>query len=435
MNTASKQRPGRSQGPGAGSSAATVRTSSAAGWQRRLFRNSYTRDGRRFLLDGWCVKIQHQGRRRTFSLKTKNKQDAAAEAWAIHEAIVSRGWDAFERERAPRAGAQEFETQRDDEFWRDRLFVRRYRFPACSQAENDLSVRIEHEGTGYWFPLQTGDPTAAIESARNIFRVVVEQGWSVACRLFSRELIIGFEWCSNPILWTYTTVHTLVTGGSDSLTPGAGLDARRVLVVESDPGVRRVLAWCVDRQAGFRGIPCESAETFAHAFAAQRPNLVLVNRNLAERVGIETPGRISTLARSVPALTYSVAVDGDQLFVSTPGGADGYLLKRVKPTSIFEPIASAAGAAALAIGDMDRGVKNYFKDSLLPRPKEATGAMATLTSREFEVLGLLSKGCVDKEIAQALGISPWTVHGHVKKIFERLGVRTRTEAVVRYLEK
>jgi DNA-binding NarL/FixJ family response regulator len=51
------------------------------------------------------------------------------------------------------------------------------------------------------------------------------------------------------------------------------------------------------------------------------------------------------------------------------------------------------------------------------------------------VLELMSKGCVDKEIAQAMRISGWTVHGHIKKIFERLKVRTRTEAVVRYLEK
>ncbi len=61
--------------------------------------------------------------------------------------------------------------------------------------------------------------------------------------------------------------------------------------------------------------------------------------------------------------------------------------------------------------------------------------VSRLTRRENEVLALLSKGRADKEIAQALGISAWTVHGHIKSIFERLGVRTRTGAVVRYLEK
>jgi DNA-binding NarL/FixJ family response regulator len=61
--------------------------------------------------------------------------------------------------------------------------------------------------------------------------------------------------------------------------------------------------------------------------------------------------------------------------------------------------------------------------------------VARLTHREREVMELLSKGCVDKEIAQAMGISVWTVHGHIKSIFERLQVRTRTEAVIRFLEK
>lgn len=60
---------------------------------------------------------------------------------------------------------------------------------------------------------------------------------------------------------------------------------------------------------------------------------------------------------------------------------------------------------------------------------------AGLTPREHEVLALLSKGELAKEIASSLGISIWTVHGHVKNIFEKLGVHTRTEAVVKYLQK
>jgi len=61
--------------------------------------------------------------------------------------------------------------------------------------------------------------------------------------------------------------------------------------------------------------------------------------------------------------------------------------------------------------------------------------MAKLTHREHEVLALLSKGYVDKEIADSLRISIWTVHGHVKNIFEKLGVHTRTEAVIKFLQK
>ena len=61
--------------------------------------------------------------------------------------------------------------------------------------------------------------------------------------------------------------------------------------------------------------------------------------------------------------------------------------------------------------------------------------MGKLTPREKEILDHLSKGYLDKEIAHALGISVWTVHGHLKKIFEKLQVHSRTEAVVKYLQK
>ncbi|HEY1789530.1 MAG TPA: LuxR C-terminal-related transcriptional regulator [Verrucomicrobiae bacterium] len=63
--------------------------------------------------------------------------------------------------------------------------------------------------------------------------------------------------------------------------------------------------------------------------------------------------------------------------------------------------------------------------------KNLPGAVAALSPRERDVLALMSKGCADKEIASSLGLSVWTVHGYVKKIFERLGVHTRTEAVIR----
>jgi DNA-binding NarL/FixJ family response regulator len=123
------------------------------------------------------------------------------------------------------------------------------------------------------------------------------------------------------------------------------------------------------------------------------------------------------------------------MFVSTPGGAEGYVLKRVRPTNALDPMLASLNHPKTPAEDHMVPVKNFFKGLLRPSPGKNTDALATLTPRENEVLLLLSKGCVDKEIAQAMGISAWTVHGHIKKIFERLHVRTRTEAVVRYLEK
>jgi DNA-binding NarL/FixJ family response regulator len=81
-------------------------------------------------------------------------------------------------------------------------------------------------------------------------------------------------------------------------------------------------------------------------------------------------------------------------------------------------------------------IKRYFQGLFeLPVTGEPLRDLADLTNREHEILICLSKGFTDKEIADALSISVWTVHGHVKRVFEKLGVHSRTEAVIKYLQK
>jgi DNA-binding NarL/FixJ family response regulator len=317
-------------------------------------------------------------------------------------------------------------------YWRDRLVQRRYRFPVSGNAENELSALIEHAGGGFYFPLGTAEPEAAARKAQTIYKLAVKDGWEVVCRQFPRELMLGFEWCANPILWTYTTIHTLVTPQAES-KPRAALPL--VMVVESDAGIRQALVWCLNQHPGLSAAACESEEHFENSVAAQCPRMVLLNRNMAGRIGFEVPGQLAPIRDDIMALTYSAAVDGDHLFVSTPGGAEGYMLKRVKPERVLDPILDTAGRANFSPGELSSRVRTYFKGMLQSRANPDASGLARLTPREHEVLVLLSKGCVDKEIAQALTISIWTVHGHIKKIFERLHVRTRTEAVVRYLEK
>ena len=287
------------------------------------------------------------------------------------------------------------------------------------------------------FPLGTADLTEASKMACRTYCTIVKEGWEAAGKLFPRELIVAFEWSANPIMWTYTTVHTLVgrLGDVETAPAPARTGLPKVLIVETDAGLRHALAWCINRQPGFSAVTCASPETFASAFAAHKPGLVLLNRSLAERMGIEFSGGLTVLASGALALAYSVSVDGDHMFVSTPGGAEGYMLKRVNPTNVLEPLVPAGTVPGSTSEDHLAPVKLFFKGLLRPRSGQHTDALAKLTPRENEVLLLLSKGGVDKEIATAMGISVWTVHGHIKKIFERLGVRTRTEAVVRYLEK
>jgi DNA-binding NarL/FixJ family response regulator len=313
--------------------------------------------------------------------------------------------------------------------------MRRYRFPASGESDGDLATRIDHAGVGYFFPLGTSNVELAAAKAAEIHQTAVKHGWNSVFPRFARELIVSFEWCMNPVLWTYTTIHTLVGKVTDSDSSPAKPNRQYVLVAELDAGIRRALCWSIDHQPGFGSIACDSAESFAQALAQHKPRMVLLNRNLAGRIGFKTNGAIAPIQPGVPALTYSVHVDGDQMFVSTPGGAAGYLVKRVKPDRLLEPILNVTSRSELMTDDLLLRVKYYFQELLQLHTNHDNSVVAKLTRREREVLALLSKGCVDKEIAHAMGISVWTVHGHIKRIFEALNVRTRTEAVIRYLEK
>ena len=84
--------------------------------------------------------------------------------------------------------------------WKDRLILRRYRFPASGESEQDLATRIEHGGVGYFFPLGTPDMETAAARAEQIYQTILESGWSSVFQQFSRELILSFEWCLNPVL-------------------------------------------------------------------------------------------------------------------------------------------------------------------------------------------------------------------------------------------
>src|SRR5215469_3096015 len=95
-------------------------------------------------------------------------------------------------------------------YWRERLFARRYAFPLSGGSVRDLAARIDYAGVGYWFPLGSADFDVAAGKAQRVYETVINDGWEECCRHFPRELIVGFEWCSDPILWTYATIHTVI---------------------------------------------------------------------------------------------------------------------------------------------------------------------------------------------------------------------------------
>lgn len=417
-----------------------------ANWAGRVFKNTYTRGGRRIEIRGWSVKIQHQGTRRTFSLAAKTRAAAQVEAQAVYQTIVTQGWEAATSVRhlvrassRPGGTGEKSWSRTDARHWRQRLLRRRHALPTSSAAATELSVRIDHAGRGQYFPLGTSHEDDAADRAREVYVAIVREGWEKARQSHPCELTVALHWTDNPLAWTYATLHTVISEEGRSVGPRRHHARLRstVVVIEPEATIRRALSACVGRQDGFVCVGAyETATAALSAIVRRTPRLVLTNHLLPHHAADGLVDSLRRIGAASFVLFYSTHEDSDQLFKATPGGAAGYLLKRTAPDRLFEPIMDTAPATALTADTVAAQVRRYFQKILLGLPAADSGReMAKLTHREHEILNLLSRGCVDKEIADTLRISIWTVHGHLKRIYEKLGVHTRTEAAIKYLQK
>jgi len=418
----------------------------SAYWAPRLFKNTFTYKGRRKKVNAWSVKMQLFGQRKTFSLHASDRTKAAIEASYIYQTITTQGWDAVGQRRGrvgypsppleSRAVATPA-TELDSEYWRGRLIHRRYPEPATPNDERTLSVRIENFGVSRYFPLGTRDENAAAALALDIHQVVASQGWGIANQKFARELTLAFRWLEDPLAWTYTTLHTRTTGNEgQKLNPSQPKTAKRTIaIIEPDASIRLALAACANSQDGFSCCAAHASVTEAlREISHRRIDLVITNYALPDQPGVNCLKALQKEKPGLVGLLYSVFEDSDQLFKSTPGGAGGYMLKRTPPHRIFDPIAETTGPLTREVIAVK--IREYFQRLIATMPSGPSALdMAKLTPREQEILALLAKGDLAKEIADSLGISIWTVHGHVKSIFEKLNVHTRTEAVVKFLQK
>lgn len=412
-----------------------------AHWQQRLFKNTYTYKGRRFRVNGWAVKIQLSGKRKTFALSSIQAEQAAEEACQIYQTIVAHGWKAIPHGRVrapsgtpmPAGPATAFPSgETNESYWKNRLIQRRYPETMPATGPREFSVRIEHAGMSRYFPLGTTHEAEAATQAMRIHRVVVGKGWPKACQQFRVEVTLAFRWLDDPLAWTYTTLHT--QNHSNPPRPREAAEFN-VAIVEPDAGIRFALAACVNRQERFC---CPAA--FADAAQAlrelrrQQIHLVLVNTALTGQLGAVSLEEMRRQKPDLIGLLYSVFEESSTLFRDTPGGAVGYMLKRTPPGRIFDPLVAAG--STLTEESVATLVREYFRRLVAALPAGPSALdLARLTPREHQILDHLSKGALAKEIADALGISIWTVHGHIKSIFEKLGVHSRTEAVVKFLQK
>lgn len=205
-----------------------------------------------------------------------------------------------------------------------------------------------------------------------------------------------------------------------------------VAIVEDDREIREMLTRVVRKAptCAFVGSFPSGEEALA-ALPALAPNVVIMDIQLPGINGVECTRRLKQALPATQVLMFTVFMDSDQIFRALAAGASGYLLKRTPRAEIVEAIGQVWQGGAPMSGEIARKVVESFRTpapAASPPPPEEQ-----LTAREEEVLKLLAAGHGTKAIAATLFVSGETVRFHLKHIYEKLHVRSRTEAVIKYL--
>ena len=203
----------------------------------------------------------------------------------------------------------------------------------------------------------------------------------------------------------------------------------RVVLVEDKAGVRDSWVKLINSLPGFTCVQsCVSGEDALRVIPSLNPDVVLMDIFLPRMSGIECTARLKLQLPKIQILMLTAVEDDELVFMALEAGADGYLLKRTKPEDLRAAMVDVMAGGAPMTSEVARRVVESFR-----RASKQMKPDVHLTAREEEVLILLSKGYANKEIADQLSISPETVGSHLKHIYEKMHVRSRTEAVARYM--
>ena len=218
---------------------------------------------------------------------------------------------------------------------------------------------------------------------------------------------------------------------SNPPTPLSPLPSRiTVSIIEDNSGLRESLQALLNGFSRFKCISAHPNAEHALRFLPQAPpNVALVDINLPKMSGIDCVRHLKAECKTTQFLMLTDYEDTDLIFESLKAGASGYLLKRTEPSRLMSAVEEVHSGGAPMTAEIARRVVKSFQDS---RPEGASVA-SLLRPREREVLDLLTTGASYREIAERLEISFSTVNSHVKSIYERLHVRSRSQAVAKYL--
>jgi DNA-binding NarL/FixJ family response regulator len=205
----------------------------------------------------------------------------------------------------------------------------------------------------------------------------------------------------------------------------------RISIVEDDEPTRRILADVIRNSPGLEllshyGDTAQALESLPK----DKPDVVLMDINLIGSTGVECVRHLKPLLPATQFLMLTVYEDSDHIFAALAAGATGYLLKDTTREELLAAIHQiTTGGSPMSSSIARRVVSSFAK---VPTP---AAGIEVLSPREQSVLSLLTKGYLYKEIAEQLGISVPTVNTYIRRIYEKLQVHSRSQAIAKYLKQ
>lgn len=209
----------------------------------------------------------------------------------------------------------------------------------------------------------------------------------------------------------------------------AGKRKIKIALVEDQPNVRESWIKLINSFPDFVcNYACATGEEALRMIPQEQPDVVLMDIFLPRMSGIECTVRLKELLPQTQIVILTAMDDQELVFMALEAGADGYLLKRTKPADLRTALLDVLGGGAPMTSEIARRVIESFRQKAKIRDEGVR-----LSVREEQILVLLSQGYANKAIADKLNLSIDTVCSHLKHVFTKLHVSSRTEAVVRYM--
>ena len=208
-----------------------------------------------------------------------------------------------------------------------------------------------------------------------------------------------------------------------------------ISIVEDNDQLRATLAKVIGRAEGFRfASDYASAEDALADLPKVKPDVVLMDINLPGINGVECVRKLKVLLPQTQVMMLTVYEDTENIFNALAAGANGYMLKRTPTKELIVAIREMQRGGSPMTTHIARLVVQSFQKPAAPASSTG-GELSELSEREQQVLDLLAQGLIYKEIAEKLNIGYETVHTYIRRIYEKLQVRTRTEAVAKFLQR